>query len=64
MSYYIQRTRNQKVRYWTGKTWDMEEAKGYKSESSALNAARRICKNCQGFSDELTIEKTTTHKEG
>ena len=58
MSYYIQRTRNQKVRYWNGKSWDIEEAKGYKSEKTAINAASRLCMKCLAFSDEIEIKRT------
>ena len=58
MSYYIKRRVGAKTRYWDGKGWNPNEAKGYTSEKRALNAARGLVKNAKGFSDELSIEIT------
>lgn len=57
-SYFVKRTVGDKVRYWDGKKWNMDNAKGYKSEKLALNTARNIVSKVLAFSDEITIENS------
>lgn len=58
--YYIKRERSLNngllsVKFWDGKGWHNENAKGFTNRHNAIRCAERLCRRLIAFSNELVI---------
>jgi hypothetical protein len=56
MSYYIQANKPHGIRYWDGKEWSFDTAKGYSSYKRAERTLLLLLKKSKTFSDEAEIK--------